>query len=120
MSAVDVTPSPAGMLAEFHTHPNCAPEDATLRLTLHREEHKELEDELDVDRVNRFALARELGDVVYVCYGTAFVHGIDLDAALREVHRAALDKLEANLRRPDGKVVKPPGFRPPDMTEAVT
>ncbi len=32
---------------------------------------------------------------------------------------SAMDKMRAGLRRPDGKIVKPPGFVPPDMSEAV-
>lgn len=47
--------------------------------------------------------------MTYVCDETAFVRGIDLDAALREVYRAAIAKLDANRRREDGKVIKPPG-----------
>ena len=111
--------SAAQMLAAFHSHRNCAPEDAALRLTLHREEHRELEEQLEAERIDRANLARELADVTYACYGSALMHGIDLDAALREVHRAALDKLEANLRREDGKLLKPPGFQPPDMSAAI-
>lgn len=109
----------AGMLAEFHGHPNCAPEQTDLRRTLHREEHRELEAELEAERPDRSKIARELADVVYVAYGTALVYGIDLDAALREIHRAAMTKLEANVRRADGKVLKPPGFVPPDVTRAL-
>ncbi len=109
----------ARMLHEFHAHPNYQPEDATLRNVLHREEHQELQDELDARPVDRAKLARELADVVYVCYGTARVHGVDLDAALREVHRAAVSKLDANLRREDGKVLKFPGFHAPRMVEAI-
>jgi predicted HAD superfamily Cof-like phosphohydrolase len=136
----------AAMLDEFHTHPNVAADPRTngrtLRYTLHREEHHELEDELrptsytfipdapdgaDSDEWLRperqdfdvAKIARELADVVYVAYGTAWVFGIDLDAALAEIHRAAMDKVNANCKRADGKIIKPPGFVPPDMTRAV-
>lgn len=30
-----------------------------------------------------------------------------------------MDKMRAGLRRADGKIAKPPGFVPPDMTEAI-
>lgn len=33
--------------------------------------------------------------------------------------REAMSKMKANVRREDGKIVKHPGFVPPDMTEAV-
>jgi NTP pyrophosphatase (non-canonical NTP hydrolase) len=112
----------ARMLAEFHTHRNAdeRTNGPTLRATLHREEHKELQDELDAPTYHRAQIARELADVVYVAYGTAWVFEIDLDLALTEVHRAAMTKLDANVKREDGKIVKPPGFVPPDMSEAIS
>ena len=51
-------------------------------------------------------------------YGTAHVYGIDLDAVLDEVHASNMTKLDENgrpLRRADGKVLKGPGYRPPDV-----
>lgn len=115
----------AAALAEFHAHPNSLHEGTNtqaLRRTLHEEEHRELMFELSCAAQGRGDLAqiaRELADVLYVSYGTAWAFGIDLDAAFAEVHRAAMDKMRAGLRREDGKILKPPGFRPPDMTEAV-
>lgn len=112
----------ARMLTEFHEHPNAAGDTGSrrLRFALHREEHQELEAELALGAsADPARVARELADVVYVAYGTAWAYGIDLDAALAEVHRAAMHKLRANLKRPDGKILKPPGFIPPDMTEAI-
>lgn len=110
----------ADMLAEFHGHPNMvgtAGNEPELRYAITEEEGNELLDALDNE--GREQIARELADVVYVAFGTAWVYGIDLDAALDEIHRAAMSKVEANVRRPDGKVLKPPGFVPPDMTAAV-
>lgn len=113
----------AQLLREFHFHPNSLKHDATngreLRSTLHEEEHKELMDELAAEDYDLHQIARELADVVYVAYGSALAFGIDLDVALREVHRANMDKMERGERRDDGKIIKPPGFVPPDMTEAV-
>lgn len=112
---------PSAALAEFHTHPNALPETnhPGLRETLHQEEHEELMEELRSEPVDRAKIARELADVMYIAYGTAYVHRIDLDAAFAEVHRAAMDKMRAGLRRADGKILKPPGFIPPDMTGAL-
>lgn len=113
------------MLAEFHDHPNALGEGTNtqaLRRTLHQEEHDELMHELQMaaeGTPDLGQIARELADVLYVTYGTAWAFGIDLDAALAEVHRAAMDKMNAGLRRDDGKILKPPGFVPPDMTAAV-
>lgn len=118
--------SPAAiMLEQFHRHPNALGEGTNtqaLRRTLHQEEHDELIYELDeaaAGRADLGQIARELADVVYIAYGTALAFDIDLDAALREVHRAAMDKMDAGLRRADGKILKPPGFVAPDMTAAI-
>lgn len=111
----------AELLQEFHTlfaHP--ATDALWLRPTLHREEHDELVEALE--RGDPRSIARELADVVYVAYGTALLHGIDLDAALCEVHRANLSKLVPDghvVRRGDGKVLKGPNFAPPDMACAL-
>jgi len=111
----------AQALIEFHHHPNVQGDERTsgmqLRRTLMEEEFAEwveaLEDEDDA------GLARESADLLYVIFGTALARGIDLDAAFEEVHRACMDKAQAGVRREDGKIVKPPGFRPPDMTAAL-
>ena len=53
-----------------------------------------------------------------MAYGTAHVYGIDLDAVLDEVHASNMTKLGADgrpIRRADGKVLKGPGYRPPDI-----
>lgn len=64
------------------------------------------------------AVADALGDLVYILYGTAITFGIDLDAVIREVHRANMSKLDANgepVLRDDGKVLKGPQYRPPNL-----
>jgi NTP pyrophosphatase (non-canonical NTP hydrolase) len=124
------------MLAEFHDALGDEPGrgNAALRLTLHEEEHDELLDELarcrfgigvrepkaDED-VDRGKLARELADVVYLAFGTAHAFAIDLDVALEEIHRAAMSKLDpaTMVVREDGKILKPKGFEPPDMSAAI-
>lgn len=111
----------AAMLADFHGHPNAIDETngQAIRRTLTQEEHDELIVELDAPEPNRAKIARELADVIYVAYGTALAFDINLDRALREVHRAAMDKMDAGLRREDGKILKPPGFVPPSMASAL-
>lgn len=115
----------AANVAEFNTHPNSSGQEHTRTLVpaLLHEEHAELIEALDLlddGMVDTSHVARELADVVYVAYTTAWAWGIDLDAALDEIHRAAMDKVEANVRREsDGKIIKPPGFVPPDMSKAV-
>lgn len=67
-------------------------------------------------------LAKELADLVYVCFGTAQRPGIDLDTAFRLVHRSNMSKIhpDGSYRvREDGKILKPEGWRAPDMSPAV-
>lgn len=118
---VEAEPTAAEMLAEFHALFNYErTADPSLRLKLHQEEHEELVEALEEGELE--AIARELADVVYVAYGSAWSLGIDLDAALREVHRANLSKLDDEgkpVYREDGKVLKGPNFRPPDLRLAL-
>lgn len=112
--------SVARMVAEFNEHPNSSGPEATRTLlpTLHAEEHAELLEAIETGDPAK--IAREAADVVYLAYTEAWARGLDLDAAVREVHRAAMDKMRANVRREsDGKIIKPPGFVPPDMTGAI-
>lgn len=105
-------------LREFHaavSHPDT--DLLWLRRTLHDEEHAELVEALELGDLS--GIARELADVVYVAYGTAHAYGIDLDAALAEVHRANMQKARGP-RRADGKALKPPDFVPPDMNVALS
>ena len=63
-------------------------------------------------------IADALADIVYVAYGSAHVYGIDLDAVLDEVHDSNMTKLGPDgrpLHRADGKVIKGPDYRPPDV-----
>lgn len=111
----------AAMLAEFHERFNYErTSDPALRLTLHQEEHDELVEAIESGDLA--AIARELADVVYVAYGSAWSLGIDLDRAIREVHRANLSKLDDDgkpVYREDGKALKGPNFRPPDLRLAL-
>lgn len=108
-------------LIEFRDHRNSLYTDQAtgvpLRRTLLVEETQELLEAMDEG--DRAHIAREMADVLYVVFGTADLYGIDLDLAFAEVHRAAMDKMEGGLRREDGKILKHPGFRPPDMTAAL-
>ncbi|MPV90163.1 bifunctional GNAT family N-acetyltransferase/nucleoside triphosphate pyrophosphohydrolase family protein [Georgenia ruanii] len=62
--------------------------------------------------------ADALGDLTYVVYGMALECGIALDEVLAEIQASNLSKLGADGRpiyREDGKVLKGPGFFPPDI-----
>lgn len=109
------------MLDEFHTRFNYErASDPSLRVTLHKEEHKELITALECEGLDQ--IAREIADNIYILYGSAWSLGIDADAAVAEVHASNMSKLddEGNpIYREDGKVMKGPNFRPPDMTAAI-
>lgn len=62
--------------------------------------------------------ADALADLIYVIYGMALETGIDLAAVLTEVQRSNMSKLGDDGRpiyREDGKVLKGPGYFPPDV-----
>lgn len=97
------------------------PDQVQLRLRLIEEEVAELRAAAETGDL--VGIADALADVVYVAYGTAVVHGIDLDAVLEEVHRSNMTKLGADgrpVRRADGKVLKGPHYSPPDLMSVLS
>jgi predicted HAD superfamily Cof-like phosphohydrolase len=116
----------ARQVAEFHRAyglPVCdAPQreldaaQVALRQSLIEEEVGELRAAAAAGDV--IGVADALADIVYVAYGTAHTYGVDLDAVLDEVHASNMTKLGADgapIRREDGKVLKGPGYRAPDI-----
>lgn len=72
----------------------------------------------DATHPNLLAMAQELSDVQYVTSGAAVTFGLPLEALFEEVHAANMRKVGPDgkvLKRPDGKVVKPAGWRGPDI-----
>lgn len=67
-----------------------------------------------VSSLNLIEVARELADVDYTIEGCRQAFGIDGGPVAVEVHRANMSK-DPNIRDEHGKVLKPPGFRPPDV-----
>ena len=101
------------------------------RVSMHLEESRELVNAIadgrygySDDGYNGLVdITDALADVVYVAYGTALTLGIDLDAALAEVHDSNMSKLGEDgrpLKREDGKVLKGPGYRRPDLKKTLT
>jgi predicted HAD superfamily Cof-like phosphohydrolase len=91
-------------------------DQVALRLALIQEEVAELV--AAAQQGDIVGVADALADIVYVAYGTAHVYGIDLDAVLDEVHASNMTKLGADgrpVRRADGKILKGPDYRPPDI-----
>ncbi|MGW0392547.1 pyrophosphohydrolase domain-containing protein [Streptomyces sp. NPDC003042] len=120
-------PTPQELVRAFHrafgldvgsTPANVTPELARHRQVLLEEEVAELAEATASGHLAD--IAHELADVVYIAYGTAAVHGIDLDAVLAEVHRANMSKLGPDGRpsyREDGKVLKGASYRPPQVAD---
>ncbi|MEU6510600.1 MULTISPECIES: MazG nucleotide pyrophosphohydrolase domain-containing protein [unclassified Streptomyces] len=118
--------SPADFVREFHlafgldarsTPTEVDPELAAHRGELLAEEAAEVAEVAVEGPLDK--LAHELADVVYVAYGTALVHGIDLDQVIAEIHRANMSKLGPDgqvARRADGKVLKGEHYRAPDVS----
>ncbi|WP_155059264.1 pyrophosphohydrolase domain-containing protein [Streptomyces blattellae] len=118
--------SPADLVRAFHRSVGldvrCTPTEVSPELAAHRgellaEEAAEVAEVSVTGPLDR--LAHELADVVYVAYGTALVHGIDLDAVIAEVHRSNMSKLgpEGHVaRRADGKVLKGEHYEAPDVS----
>ena len=63
---------------------------------------------------------KELADLVYVCYQYAANMGWFLDEALNRVHLSNMSKLDEDgkpILREDGKVLKGPNYKPPDLSD---
>ena len=73
------------------------------------------------DQLHEEAL-KELADLVYVCYQYAENMGWLLDEALDRVHKSNMSKLDDNgepIYREDGKVLKGPNYKPPNLKDLV-
>ena len=84
-------------------------------------EFLEAEDQLyrDNPTVQSEAL-KELADLVYVCYQYAENMGWLLDEAMNRVHESNMSKLGEDgkpIYREDGKVLKGPNYKPPDLSD---
>ena len=89
---------------------------AKLRLELIREEFEELT--VATNAMDIVEIADALTDILYVVYGAGHAFGIDLDECYHEVHRSNMSKLGADgkpIYRDDGKILKGPNFRAPDL-----
>lgn len=68
--------------------------------------------------LNLAKIAKECSDLLYVTYGTGAALGLDLDRAYVDVHTSNMSKLDENgqvIRREDGKVLKGPNYKEPDL-----
>jgi predicted HAD superfamily Cof-like phosphohydrolase len=103
----------------------CVPDEKTIRLRLGLivEEVRELTDALmDTDNpkvrddIDLAEVADALADIDYVVEGMRNSFGINGDPIADEVHRANMDKFgPGSWKREDGKQMKPPDWKPPDI-----
>lgn len=81
-----------------------------LRVNLIAEECDELDQASSIEEI-----ADALGDLLYVIYGAAVAHGIDLEPIFEEIHRSNMTKFIDGHRREDGKWVKGPSYSPANL-----
>ena len=95
-------------------------ETQDLRIDLIQEELDELQ--LAFTNKDIVEVAVALTDLLYVVYGAGHAFGIDLDECFTEVHESNMSKLGEDgkpIYREDGKVLKGPGYFPPNLEEIV-
>ena len=97
-----------------------------LQAALIVEEYTEVIDAICVfDQENKLThsdLLKELADLVFVCYQTAENMNWDLDEAMRRVLESNMSKLDENgkpIRNKNGKVLKGPNYKKPDLSDLV-
>ena len=97
------------------------PENAALYKSLMEEEFKEFIDA----HWNRDDLEMLDGcmDLIWVTLGFCHMKGFDVTGAWNEVLRSNMAKVDRKtgkvIRRGDGKILKPEGWTPPDLTKFV-
>ena len=99
-----------------------------MQLSLISEESNEFllaSDEVYADPENtemRENLVKELSDLVFVCYQFAAAFSIDLDKAMQLVFESNMSKLDEQgmpIYREDGKVLKGPNYKEPDLSSCL-
>lgn len=90
------------------------------------EEYTEVIDALCVfeqdDKETHSDLLKELADLVFVCYQAAENMGWDLDEAMYRVFQSNMSKLDEEgkpIRNADGKILKGPNYKVPDLSDLV-
>lgn len=95
-----------------------SPERQKLRIDILQEEVNELAKAMSED--NMVEIADGIVDCIYILFGTAVEYGFHhkLERMFHEVHRSNMSKLGIDgkpIYREDGKVLKGPGYSPPDL-----
>jgi len=91
-----------------------------LRFDLIKEELDELKEAIETKNLKEIADA--LTDILYVTYGAGYAYGIDLDKCFKEVQRSNMSKLGSDgkpIYNENGKVMKGPNYKEPDLKQFV-
>ncbi len=123
------------MMKEFHRafhHPTkmdegMAYDNIKLRQKLVKEEQGELHEELwGILLTNKISpnLLKEGADLLYTLLGTFVSLGLgdELIEAFKRVHESNMSKLDENgkpIYREDGKVMKGPNYKPPNLEDLI-
>ncbi len=106
---------------EVKKKPEWPDEDTVnLRIDLIEEEYNELKQAVYSYNGSMTDVADALGDMLYVVYGMAHAFGLDIDQCFREVHVSNMSKLGEDgkpIYREDGKVIKGPHYKPPNLEQ---
>lgn len=93
---------------------------ANVRITLMKEELQEYIDAIAAGDL--LGAAKELGDLLWVAYGSCVTHGFDADAIIEELHWSNNTKRDSNglpVARKDGKILKGPNYRTPNIARVL-
>lgn len=90
------------------------PQQAEMYMALIEEEFDEV---LASDSLEN--LVKELTDLIVVSIGALYSLGVEPDKVWQEVHRSNMSKLVDGklIKREDGKILKPDGYSPADLTQ---
>ena len=111
---------PVGTVNIHNDFQKITKEDAeriALRSNLVAEEFKEL-----INAESCEEIMKESCDLIYIILGTFVEFGWDLEEAFRRVHLSNMSKLGEDgkpIYREDGKVLKGPNYKKPDLSDLV-
>lgn len=100
-------------ISPFPTIPDAAA--VALQSELADEEYTELR--IGIEQRDLVKITDGITDLIYILVGMALEFGIPLPDAFEEVHASNMAKVDPStgkvLRRADGKILKPKGWKPP-------
>lgn len=102
----------------FSEYPMIRKELCPISLDLIEEEVHELRIAYKQEEISLKEVADALGDILYVVYGAAERHGLDMEPIFNEIHRSNMTKVGGKFSS-KGKFLKPPTYSPPNLEYVV-